>query len=326
MIELTMPQGSKEWHDARLGLPTASNFGRILTEKGLKASASSNKFLCEKLAERIMGFPLETFEGSGETMRGSAMESAAVRWYEFQHDVPTRKSGICLTDDRRAGCSVDRFVGEDGILEIKCPMPVQHLMTVLGYDDAEHRLQIQGQLWITGRRWVDRLSYYAEMPQDCTRFERDEVAINHIDEEVMAFCDRLDDAERRVRAMMVGGPDAGNKRFVVGGAEVQIPPGNYDSAGLAAEVAKVSGGAITADDGVALNSARHNLRDAVANVERRQKRILVQFSGGIPWLVDSDALSRIGRAQSYNLDTATLGELQTLTEFVDSVSKGGKSR
>lgn len=199
MIEVPVEQGTTAWQNARLGIPTASCFDRILTPAKLKPSESSRKYLYQKLAERLLGVPME-FGGSGATQRGSDMEPQAVAGYEFQNDCETRKSGLCLTDDRRIGCSVDRFVGDDGILEIKSPLAPQHIATLLG-DGEDHRLQFQGQLWITGRKWVDLVSYFPELPPAPMRFERDEEVIAAIAEHVYAFADRLDGAEARLREM-----------------------------------------------------------------------------------------------------------------------------
>jgi hypothetical protein len=203
VIELDVRQGSEAWLRARLGIPTASAFGRIITAKTLKPSAQAPKYLCEKLGERLTGFPADSYSDT-EMDRGGAMEASAVAWYEFERGVLTRKSGLCLLNNRKAGASVDRFVGEDGILEVKCPMATQHLMALLEYDDAEHRIQCQGQLMITQRKWVDRLSYFPGLPPALHRFERDEEAISAIMTEVALFIDALENAQLKVGQMLAG--------------------------------------------------------------------------------------------------------------------------
>ena len=49
MIELPCQQGSVEWFEARLGIPTASEFSRIVTPTG-KLSASRHAYMGELLA------------------------------------------------------------------------------------------------------------------------------------------------------------------------------------------------------------------------------------------------------------------------------------
>lgn len=203
MIELQVEQGSPEWHAARLGIPTASEFHRIITPGGLKFSAQQTKYLAEKVAERILGFPMDSVT-TAAMARGLAMEAQAVAWYEFQQDVTTRRSGICLLDNRSAGASVDRFVGENGILEVKCPLAPQHILYLMGADDDAYRLQCQGQMWITGRAWVDRLSFFDGLPAHVLRVNRDERVIGPLADEVSKFCVRLDAAERRIREMLEG--------------------------------------------------------------------------------------------------------------------------
>lgn len=171
MIRLDMGQGTEEWHRARLGLPTASCFHKILTPT-LKP-AKFGKYLYELLAEVFVGEPQD--RNSNEWMlRGSGMEEEAVRWYEFQRDVKTEEVGLCLRDDRSAGCSPDRLIGDEGGLEVKCPSAQVHIGWLLGDGAHKHRCQIQGSLWVTGRAWWDQLIYSPVLPPLLTRHEPDE--------------------------------------------------------------------------------------------------------------------------------------------------------
>ena len=118
-----MEQGSAQWIAARLGLPTASQFSRILTPRTLKPSASAERYLWELLAERIIGQPAN--DASTKFMeRGKAMEAQAVAFYELQRGVDTRRVGFVTRDDGLVGCSPDRFVGDDGLLEISARRPL----------------------------------------------------------------------------------------------------------------------------------------------------------------------------------------------------------
>lgn len=192
-----MEQGSAQWIAARLGLPTASQFSRILTPRTLKPSASAERYLWELLAERIIGQPAN--DASTKFMeRGKAMEAQAVAFYELQRGVDTRRVGFVTRDDGLVGCSPDRFVGDDGLLEIKCASAAVHVGALLGGVTDEYRAQVQGQLWITGRQWCDLLYFNPEMPPVLTRMERDPEFIAALSQAVGSFAERLADGAHRL--------------------------------------------------------------------------------------------------------------------------------
>lgn len=158
-------QGSPEWRAARLGIPTASQFSRILTPAKLEYAKGAETYIREILAEWLTGEPQDE-GGSGGTERGTDMEPEARAWYEAQYDVTVREVGVCLSDDGTVGCSPDGLVGEDGGLEIKCPFAKTHIGYVLDPASlvADYRHQIQGGLFVTGRKWWDVMSYSPIMP------------------------------------------------------------------------------------------------------------------------------------------------------------------
>ena len=164
MIVLDCEQGSPEWIQARLGIPTASRFDQILTPKTLKPSASAHGYMCECMAEYMIGEPLDQAT-DGYMRRGTKMEDLARKWYELQNDCDVRQVGLCLRDDGRAACSPDGLVGDDGGVEIKVPGAKKHVGYMLEPGDLvrDYWLQIQGGLWITDRQWWDVLSYNPAM-------------------------------------------------------------------------------------------------------------------------------------------------------------------
>ena len=198
MITLDVKQGSPEWHAARLGLPTASRFKEIITAKTGQPSDSAKPYVWELCAEWLLGAPVES-ASSGFMERGSAIERQAVAAYKIERPgLELTAPGFCLTDDRRSGCSPDRLVGDDGGLEIKCPGAKSHLGYVLGERADEHRPQVQGCLWITGRKWWDQLSFHPEMPPALIRWERDEPYIGKIDAAVRSLIERMDKAKAKL--------------------------------------------------------------------------------------------------------------------------------
>jgi hypothetical protein len=190
MIFLHLEQGSDEWKDARIGIPTASRFSEIITPRTMKPSASAGNYVNELIAEWALGMSLD--DTSSHWMeRGEEMEESAADYYEFLHDVAAEKIGFVLRDDRMVGCSPDRFIGDDGGLEIKCPSAAVHVGHLLGSFGDEHRCQVQGAMWITGRRWWDLLSFHPSLPPALVRVERDEEFISALETAVNAFVARL---------------------------------------------------------------------------------------------------------------------------------------
>ncbi len=185
-------QGSPEWHAARRGLPTASQFHRILSPK-LKVSDSSFGYMCELVAERLLGIDVSA-DATAFMQRGTALEEEAVRFYEFDQGVKTEKVGFCTTDDGLVGCSPDRLVGADGGLEAKCPTAAVHVGHMLGEMGTKYRLQVQGALWITRRKWWDLLSYNPDLRPVTIRIWPEPEVFDAFDQEIPKFIDRLWDA------------------------------------------------------------------------------------------------------------------------------------
>lgn len=185
-------QGSTEWKAARLGRVTASRADKIITPKTQKPSASMVKYAYELLAEEMLGRPLDD-QSSGFMERGKDLEEEARAWYAWDQDVEVHRVGFVLRDDGKVGCSPDGFVGDDGCVEIKCPSAGVHVGFLLGDPaDNEYFSQIQFTLWVTGRKWVDFLSYSPDMPQVLVRFQRDEKFIAALSDGVDALLALLD--------------------------------------------------------------------------------------------------------------------------------------
>lgn len=178
--------GTTEWAMARLGIPTASCFDKILTPGRLEFSKSAEGYARQLLCEQALGVPLDDAT-SGFMQRGTAMEREAVGWYDLVQGVDSTPGGFVLTDDGSAGCTPDRFVGTDGLLEIKCPSAAQHMEYLLEVEGIGYRLQVQGQLWVCGREWNDTLSYHPQLPKALVRQRRDEKVITAIANAVARF-------------------------------------------------------------------------------------------------------------------------------------------
>lgn len=197
-------QRSEQWDQARLGIPTASNFKRLLTAKTGKLSAQSDGYLDELLAEWIFGQPLEDPESQfrSEWMeRGNFLEGQARQAYTFETDNPVVTCGIILRDDLLAGASPDGLIGEDGILELKCPSPKIHVSYMRKQTiEGDYFSQLQGLLYISGRKWVDICSYCPPFPSVVIRVTRDEEYINLLAKALDEFIGKLEAAKREIQA------------------------------------------------------------------------------------------------------------------------------
>lgn len=172
-------QGSQEWLQSRLGKPTASNFGKLITPTG-KPSASAEGYINELVAQRITGEIPEFFK-SEAMERGNELEPHAKASYEFTHDIEVVEVGLCLHDDFECGASPDGLIGDDGGIEIKCPLPHTHVAYLRGGEvPSKYIPQIQGCMWITGREWWDFMSYHPSMQDLIVRVYRDEAYIKKL--------------------------------------------------------------------------------------------------------------------------------------------------
>lgn len=151
MIEVHCQQYSDPWWLVRRGLPTASEFHRIITPaKADYAESKADTYIAELIATAI-GWKKDSFE-TEDTARGRTLEDQALRWLKFQHGIQTRKVGFCLTDDQEKGSSPDAMVvGTPKPVEVKAP----DLHTLIGWKmegglPEKHRAQCHGHMIVTG--------------------------------------------------------------------------------------------------------------------------------------------------------------------------------
>lgn len=198
MIVHDVVQGSAAWIRLRTGIPTASSFDRIVTPGG-KLSASREAYMRELLAEVLMGEAIQQ-PTIAAMQRGRELESSAAKFYEITTDREITRVGFVTTDDGRYGASPDGFVGEDGCVEFKCPLPHVHIGYLVNRSvDKAYYPQIQGQLLVTGRQWVDIVSYHPKMPMCLIRVERDEQFIEILKGAIETFCDEFAEQVQSLR-------------------------------------------------------------------------------------------------------------------------------
>lgn len=164
MTILQMAQGSPEWFAARLGRLTGSRAADMLATIKKGESAARRNLRVQLVLERLTGESQASDYVSPDMERGTELEDEARRAYEARGQL-VEQVGFCVHDDLMAGCSPDGFIGSDGLLEIKCPKSAQHLDYLKGDVPDEYRKQIIHNLWLTGRRWADFVSYDPRFPK-----------------------------------------------------------------------------------------------------------------------------------------------------------------
>jgi len=152
-------QGSQDWLDLRLGKITASRVADIMSNgRGGKPSDKTKSYMSELISEILTG-EQTYFKQSAAMEWGTACEPQARAMYELQNDVDVEEVAFIQLNDH-VGVSPDGLVGEDGLLEIKCPTSKKQIERALSDSyHSDYKEQIQMQLWVSGRKWCDFVSF-----------------------------------------------------------------------------------------------------------------------------------------------------------------------
>lgn len=187
MIIHNFEQGSEAWFNVRLGRFTGTRMKKL---QSAKSTASYQDVIANVAAEIITGEREETYTDAN-MQRGIDMEPEASQCYSELFDIELQEIGFCEPDNDikyhdYVGVSPDRFIGGDGGLEIKCPK----VNTYLKYIKAkvlpsEYRWQVQGCLFITGRKWWDFMAYYPRLKPFIIRVYPDSEMHAKIDQEII---------------------------------------------------------------------------------------------------------------------------------------------
>lgn len=162
-----LDQGTDEWLEARRGMVTASVIGQLITPKTIRpASNPVARALVMKLAaERLSGYVDSVFV-SNDMVRGTLEEPIARALYS-EHYAPVTQTGFMVLEEFgcKLGYSPDGLVGDDGLIEIKSRRPKKHLQTILNDEvPPENMAQCQTGLYVSGREWIDYVSFCGGMP------------------------------------------------------------------------------------------------------------------------------------------------------------------
>ena len=186
-------QGSAAWLFERVGYCTASRFKDVIGKtKAGKPTAGRETYLMELVVERITGQPQDHFTSSAMQW-GTDQEQPSRMAYEAATGRMVEETGFIKHPTLpMVGGSPDGLIGDDGGWESKSPYnSAVHIYTLIEGMPPEHEAQIQGLMWITGRKWWDFQSFDPRLPAPLNRYvkrvERNDIFIKQLEAEVIAF-------------------------------------------------------------------------------------------------------------------------------------------
>ena len=196
MIEL-MEQGTEVWFNIRIGKVTASRVADVLAKTKTGYSTTRDNYMAQLVCERLTGQKGESFTNAA-MQHGTETEPLARAAYEARHDVLVDEVGfVSHPTIEMSGASPDGLVGDDGLIEIKCPNTATHIETLLSESvPNKYYTQMQFQIACTGRKWCDFVSFDNRLPTELQMFvkrvPRDEMYIKLIEDEIVKFLAELD--------------------------------------------------------------------------------------------------------------------------------------
>lgn len=199
-------QGSEEWRANRCGILTGSEMKLIVTPTGKQASNDKERaHLFELMAQRITGY-VEPGYISDDMIRGHEDEVVALGLYA-EHYSHVEECGFITNNSLgfKIGYSPDGLVGDDGLIECKSRCQKHQAATIVaGEVPAEYMLQLQTGLLVTGRAWIDFVSYCGGMPMFVKRVLPDAGMQEAIVEAATSFEKRLQEALNKYSANSAG--------------------------------------------------------------------------------------------------------------------------
>ncbi len=197
-----MEQRSEEWFQARLGKVTASRVADVLAKIKSGESASRRNYKIQLVSERLTGEKQETYINQA-MQDGIDREFYARERYVQQHG-EVEEVGFIQHPTLEAGASPDGLVGDDGLIEIKCPLGTTHTETLMTQEvPSKYMPQIQFQLLVTGRKWCDFVSFNPMFPEHLQLFvkrvDADPVYQKELEVEVSKFLDEVNDVINKLK-------------------------------------------------------------------------------------------------------------------------------
>lgn len=202
-----MEQRSDEWFAARCGKATGSRIADIVAKTKSGYSASRANYMAQLVVERMTSKVAESYSNSAMEW-GTEYEPLARAAYEAHSSVLVDEVGmIDHPTVEMSGASPDGLVGDDGLVEIKCPTTATHIDTLMGEEaPKKYYDQMQWQMACTGRAYCDFVSYDPRMPEGLQLFvkrvERDDEYIAMLEGEVAAFLKEVSGKVDKLKSLM----------------------------------------------------------------------------------------------------------------------------
>ena len=204
-----MEQRTDEWYAARLGKVTASRVSDLMAKTKTGYAASRENYMAQLVLERITGAKAESFS-SAAMQWGTDQEPFARAAYEAARDVMVEEEGFVPHPTiEMAGASPDGLVGDDGLVEIKCPNTATMIETLLTEKvPSKYIAQMQFQMACTGRKWCDYVVFDPRMPPKAQLFikrvDRDDKFIAEMEDEIVKFLAEVQSQVEKLNQIIEG--------------------------------------------------------------------------------------------------------------------------
>lgn len=197
-------QGSPEWFALRAGKVTASKVSDVMSAI---TTAGYKNYLADLVVERLTGNKTESFTNAAMQW---GVDQEPIARAEYEVKTGNFVDQIAFVDHPTIvnfGCSPDGLVGDDGLIEIKCPNTATHIDYVMQDKvPTKYIPQIQCQLAVTGRKWCDFVSFDPRLPDGLqiliVRLERDDKYIEKLEARVVKFLDEVNSAVNGLKEKM----------------------------------------------------------------------------------------------------------------------------
>ena len=198
-----LEQGTEEWKMARLGHVSASNLDAVMAKVKTGEAKTRLDYKIRVATEQITNAIQDSY--SNQFMEwGIEQEPFARMAYEARTESFVEKTGFWKHPDIKwFGCSPDGLVGDDGLIEIKCPKSTTHVKYLLDNElPSDYYWQVHGQMLVTGRKWVDFISFDPRMPEHkqlfIIRVNRDEEIMAQLKVAVIGFLSEVDEMIQKI--------------------------------------------------------------------------------------------------------------------------------
>jgi putative phage-type endonuclease len=191
-------QGTPEWQALRVGKLTASRVADMLATVKTGESMSRKNLRADLIAERLTGNKTDSYSNSAMNWGVETEPQARVAYEVFSYNFVDQVAFVDHPTIANFGCSPDGLVGDDGLIEIKCPYSTAiHLEYIeTRKPPSKYMTQMMSQMSVNGRKWCDFVSFDPRLPDGLkllvVRIERDDEVIAKIEAEAIKFLAEVD--------------------------------------------------------------------------------------------------------------------------------------